>query len=291
MSSPHTLLHAICNKKTFNFSLSTFVLNSYLYNGKELQKDFGLDWYDYGFRMYDPQLGRFPSIDPKADKFVWVSPYNYAENRPIDGIDLWGLQWKSIHDNNNGNVPNVSINDFYKNQTARNELGNAVRKYAPTAMDNLPTNSGTIKECNTISAPTNVKVAVSVGLQTGVKVGNVDVGVNIVSAEISSISTTGEVNYAGKNGTTKITQGISAGPISIEHSFDGKPIGSENEQTNISFSIPGISNTTTISKQNKQDSIKQNSSESNGGTTIENKTEKSLEFGASFILGIDIEIK
>jgi len=72
--------------------------NRYLYNGKELQDDLGLNWMDYGFRMYDPVLGRFPSLDPKADEFNWVSPYNYAENRPIDGIDLWGLQWKSIHD-------------------------------------------------------------------------------------------------------------------------------------------------------------------------------------------------
>lgn len=47
--------------------------NKYLYNGKELQDDkFGdvaLDWYDYGWRNYDPALGRFPSIDPKADEF------------------------------------------------------------------------------------------------------------------------------------------------------------------------------------------------------------------------------
>src|SRR5690606_15138725 len=31
--------------------------------------------------------------DPIADQFAWVSPFNYAENRPVDGIDLWGLQY------------------------------------------------------------------------------------------------------------------------------------------------------------------------------------------------------
>jgi RHS repeat-associated protein len=66
--------------------------NKYLYNGKELEDDFGLDWYDYGFRFYDPTLGRFPCLDPKADAFHWISPYNYAENNPITFIDLWGLQ-------------------------------------------------------------------------------------------------------------------------------------------------------------------------------------------------------
>jgi RHS repeat-associated protein len=72
--------------------------NLYLYNGKELDEDFGLNWYHYGFRMYDPQLGRFPSLDPKADEFAYVSPYNYAENSPIDGIDLWGLQYVRYDD-------------------------------------------------------------------------------------------------------------------------------------------------------------------------------------------------
>jgi RHS repeat-associated protein len=71
--------------------------NKLLYNGKELQDDelagVSLDWYDFGFRFYDAALGRFPSLDPKADAFHWVSPYNYAENNPVTGIDLWGLQY------------------------------------------------------------------------------------------------------------------------------------------------------------------------------------------------------
>ncbi|MFW5757898.1 MAG: RHS repeat-associated core domain-containing protein [Bacteroidota bacterium] len=37
--------------------------NRYLYNGNELQDDFGLDWYDYGARFYDGQIGRFHSVD------------------------------------------------------------------------------------------------------------------------------------------------------------------------------------------------------------------------------------
>jgi|GEM_PF-1443056 len=70
--------------------------NKYLYNGKELQDEqlggVNLDWYDYGFRFYDPALGRFPSLDPKADEFENLSPYNYASNNPVTCIDLWGLQ-------------------------------------------------------------------------------------------------------------------------------------------------------------------------------------------------------
>ena len=76
--------------------------NEYLYNGKELQEDdLGgviLDWYDYGARMYDPALGRFTCLDPIAEEFYNVNPYNYAENRPINGIDLWGLQYLNHND-------------------------------------------------------------------------------------------------------------------------------------------------------------------------------------------------
>jgi len=32
------------------------------------------------------------TVDPLTDKFAWVSPFNYAENEPIEHIDLWGLQ-------------------------------------------------------------------------------------------------------------------------------------------------------------------------------------------------------
>src|SRR5690606_13330273 len=64
----------------------------YKYNGKELQDELGLNFYDYGARNYDPALGRFPSMDPISSQFPHVSPYNYAENEPVSSIDLWGLQ-------------------------------------------------------------------------------------------------------------------------------------------------------------------------------------------------------
>ncbi len=46
----------------------------------------------FSYRIHDPRLGRFLSIDPLSMKYPWNSPYAFAENRVIDGIDLEGLE-------------------------------------------------------------------------------------------------------------------------------------------------------------------------------------------------------
>ncbi len=64
--------------------------NFHLYNGKELQPDFDIDWYDYGARFYDPQLGRWHVPDPMAEARNWLSSYQYTQNTPINRIDPTG---------------------------------------------------------------------------------------------------------------------------------------------------------------------------------------------------------
>ena len=46
------------------------------YNGKEFIAMNGLNWYDYGARFYDPQIGRFTTVDPLAEIFNIRSPYS-----------------------------------------------------------------------------------------------------------------------------------------------------------------------------------------------------------------------
>ena len=65
--------------------------NKYLYNGKELQDEFGLDWYDYGARFYDAQLGRWHVGDPLASDAPGWTPYRFGFCNPINFTDHEGL--------------------------------------------------------------------------------------------------------------------------------------------------------------------------------------------------------
>ena len=71
----------------------------YGFNGKENDNEVKGDGnqIDYGFRIYDPRGGRFLSVDPLIGQYPQLTPYQYASNRPIDGIDIDGLEWGPPH--------------------------------------------------------------------------------------------------------------------------------------------------------------------------------------------------
>jgi len=90
--------HNTINDKDFlvrNFGLR------FGFNGKEMDNEVlgGGNTYDYGFRIYNPRLGKFLSVDPLTKMYPSWTSYHFAQNRPIKAIDLDGLEaWDGPND-------------------------------------------------------------------------------------------------------------------------------------------------------------------------------------------------
>ncbi|MCF6404451.1 DUF6443 domain-containing protein [Chitinophaga filiformis] len=101
----------------------SYINNNYLFNGKKFEtSEFGDGWssnlYDFGARLYDPQIGRFHAPDPHGAKYGWISQFNFAFDNPVNFIDPDGKDAKPIA----GGVKYTGVDavNFYKDiQKAR----------------------------------------------------------------------------------------------------------------------------------------------------------------------------
>ena len=78
------------HKDSNNMVTSTNPAQKYKYNGKELQDELELNTYTYGWRDYDPAIGRFNKMDRFSEKYYSLSTYSYAGNNPIVFVDIQG---------------------------------------------------------------------------------------------------------------------------------------------------------------------------------------------------------
>jgi len=79
---------------------------------------------DFGARIYDSRLGRWMSLDPLAQKYPDLSPYNFVENSPIIFIDPDGKKIIVHYVDGDGNAQSIEYkpgvgyvgdNEFVKN--------------------------------------------------------------------------------------------------------------------------------------------------------------------------------
>lgn len=101
----------------------------YGFNGKEKSDEVEGDGniYDYGFRIYNPRISKFLSIDPLTKEYCFYSTYQFAGNNPIKFIDI------------DGKEPGLSdvVNEYKSNLTQMTFV--KVLKAADTWLkDNIP---------------------------------------------------------------------------------------------------------------------------------------------------------
>lgn len=97
----------------------------YGFNGKESDNEVkgNGNQYDYGFRIYDPRIGRFLSVDPLTKDYPWYTPYQFAGNKPIWASDLDGLEefFRTDYRDVGGNLYKTEITMVTNNGTEFNK--------------------------------------------------------------------------------------------------------------------------------------------------------------------------
>jgi RHS repeat-associated protein len=101
----------------------SYASESYRYGFNGMEKDpegmgGGGSTYDYGFRIFNPQLGRFLSVDPLTASYPMLTPFQYASNTPIQAIDLDGLEAV--------NAQSININELGKSGIKKETSDNVI---------------------------------------------------------------------------------------------------------------------------------------------------------------------
>jgi RHS repeat-associated protein len=190
--------------------------NKYKYNGKEMQDAFNLNWYDYGARFYDPQIGRWHVVDPSADEVGQevASTYCYVENNPISRNDPDGRIWNNVVGAVVGGVVEVAGQTIAQVASGRN--------ISDVDIDWMDVGAATVEGALTSGGSALRKVAVTVA----------SAGIQAAIDDDKNVFTGGKsMNQAGKEFAANIvTSGAGAGAQKVVNSSTNKAVSSANKQ-------------------------------------------------------------
>ncbi len=187
----------------------------YGFNGKE-RDDEGLgggqSTYDYGYRIYNPSLGRFLSTDPLTKSYPWFTPYQFSSNNPILFIDLDGLEG-ALTVNSPWFTGMILTAAIAPRQTASKIMDRVAELMNAALLASIPpgTNSNVFdgKPCAADLGPNGAHTGVKVGLHLG--------GGKYINVVLYSISVVdGKIVRNTPEQTQAMTQTASNNPANTE---------------------------------------------------------------------------
>jgi RHS repeat-associated protein len=275
-------------------------LKRYKYCGKERDEQTG--FYYYGMRYYAGWLCRFVSVDPMADEYPSLTPYNYCSNNPVSRIDIWGLfddkaealksQRKAARKFGKDRVGSVfnagtSSNPDYrysmfnegKDNKTRPGTDGEVRAYHPDA---VISSKGDYKQYKKAHTTHQFGLTLSLGAQIGIRKnwGNQRTE---FSGNLNSINLL-EVGAEKKGNNSFKYKGYIFNPHGMEHHITRGVAVSVWDLPSISYDYSAIGSEENIVPGTEQHTI------SILGTSI-NNSEFKASFALKFILGIEIYYK
>ena len=87
-----------------------------------------LNLLDFGARYYDPELCRWTSVDPMAEKYYGVSPYVYCNDNPVYYVDLDGNDGRVTGAGTKEDPYIIHASYYYQNNQFSQEEQDAIRE-------------------------------------------------------------------------------------------------------------------------------------------------------------------